>query len=703
MIIAPGSVDVTTYFKLVDPAAGTPETGLDVTALDATYVRDRATAVKADLALLGAVDAAHANNSAIEVDATNAPGLYRVDWPDAAFATGVSRVQLVVNGAAIDPAAIEVELAVWLTPITGSTVRAVNASDAALAVAATALTDATWTDARAGYLDNISGHVAQTGDVFEILTSAGGSATSNGAADGTTLIDSAQTGANDLYNSLAIKITSGDYAGQVRTIKDWDLASTTFTLTRGFGGQIVTGVTYRVVSSLVYQPGIALVPSASPIVEPDTLETISVAITTNAGAPTTAEITPGTITIARIRAGASTNIVTGAACSEAAGNIYYLYTYPSASWNEGDYYLATMSGQEIEVNGITYPLSTIPFRGYVNRESSILADTNELQTDDVPTLIAALNDLSAADVNAEVDTALADYDAPTKAELDTAVANVSVDEIQASALADLFNTDSGTDYASAVAGSVVKETADNAGGSALTVDAIADGVWDEAKSGHVAAGSFGEEVQAHPTAAEVNAEVDTALADIDLDHLIQVTAGAEEPTDGSYLDQVMHKDASQTFSASTDSLEAIRDRLVSTTVTAVAAVSGSTITVYRDTTWSFTVQDSAIDLSSRDSNGCYFSVKTSKNRTDDDALLRVQEGASGLERWDGAAPADASKATLVVNGDEDGVAVTVDESITSIAAGSYVWDLKMIDTGNVQIEAEGTFVVSGVVTRKVTA
>lgn len=37
---------------------------------------------------------------------------------------------------------------------------------------------------------------------------------------------------------------------------------------------------------------------------------------------------------------------------------------------------------------------------------NVLADTNELQTDDVPGLIGALNDLSAADVNAEVDTAL---------------------------------------------------------------------------------------------------------------------------------------------------------------------------------------------------------------------------------------------------------------------------------------------------------
>lgn len=59
---------------------------------------------------------------------------------------------------------------------------------------------------------------------------------------------------------------------------------------------------------------------------------------------------------------------------------------------------------------------------------------------------------------------------------------------------------------------------------------------------------------------QVNTECDTALSDVDLDHLIQVSAEAEEPTDGSYLDQVMHKNASQTFDAATDSLEAVRDR-----------------------------------------------------------------------------------------------------------------------------------------------
>ena len=64
---------------------------------------------------------------------------------------------------------------------------------------------------------------------------------------------------------------------------------------------------------------------------------------------------------------------------------------------------------------------------------AILADTNELQADDVPGLIAALNDLSAADVNTQADLALsdihldhllaADYDPASKPGTATALLN----------------------------------------------------------------------------------------------------------------------------------------------------------------------------------------------------------------------------------------------------------------------------------------
>jgi len=43
----------------------------------------------------------------------------------------------------------------------------------------------------------------------------------------------------------------------------------------------------------------------------------------------------------------------------------------------------------------------------------------------------------------------------------------------------------------------------------------ADQVWDEAQSGHVGVGSFGEEVQSHATPAEVDAECDEALTNYD--------------------------------------------------------------------------------------------------------------------------------------------------------------------------------------------
>jgi hypothetical protein len=68
-----------------------------------------------------------------------------------------------------------------------------------------------------------------------------------------------------------------------------------------------------------------------------------------------------------------------------------------------------------------------------------------------PTLVVeALNNLSAAEVNAEVDTALADYDPPTKDELDTAESNIrgadsdtlkSISDQLDTAQADLDNPD----------------------------------------------------------------------------------------------------------------------------------------------------------------------------------------------------------------------------------------------------------------------
>lgn len=98
MNITGGSTDVTTYVVMTLLADGTDATGLTITDLDLQYVRSGAApAAKVDATALAATDSAHADNKAIEIDATDQPGLYRVDWPDAAFAAGVKEVILSVK------------------------------------------------------------------------------------------------------------------------------------------------------------------------------------------------------------------------------------------------------------------------------------------------------------------------------------------------------------------------------------------------------------------------------------------------------------------------------------------------------------------------------------------------------------------------------------------------------------------------------
>jgi hypothetical protein len=204
--------------------------------------------------------------------------------------------------------------------------------------------------------------------------------------------------------------------------------------------------------------------------------------------------------------------------------------------------------------------------------------------------------------------------------------------------------------------------------------------------------------------AEVQSEAQDALQAYDLDHLIETTAGSEEPTDGSYLDQIMHKSGDQTFDATTDSLEALRDTMSSSTVTTVAAVSGSDITVVPYTTWEFTI-DGLSDLSGALANGVIFTVKTNYEDADSAAILQVQEGV-GLIRINGGA-ATAAKASLTVGAGEDEITVHVNSSQTGTISpnSAAVWDIKQLITASEDADqmATGTFVISDpAVTRKAT-
>lgn len=134
MLIAGGSTTVTTYFAMRKTFDGTAATGLTITDFDLQYVRSGVAPVaKVDATALAATDSAHADNKAIEIDATDQPGLYRVDWPDAAFASGVREVILTVKVVTAFTEHLRAEIdgpvdAIWDEVLTGATHNVTNSA-----------------------------------------------------------------------------------------------------------------------------------------------------------------------------------------------------------------------------------------------------------------------------------------------------------------------------------------------------------------------------------------------------------------------------------------------------------------------------------------------------------------------------------------------------------------------------------------------
>lgn len=100
MIVTAGSTNVSVYYYITGNAAnaspGDPVTGLlfsDIeTGGSASYVRQGAARSDLTLITLASASATHADGGFILVDDTNMKGVYRCDYPDAAFITGVDQV-----------------------------------------------------------------------------------------------------------------------------------------------------------------------------------------------------------------------------------------------------------------------------------------------------------------------------------------------------------------------------------------------------------------------------------------------------------------------------------------------------------------------------------------------------------------------------------------------------------------------------------
>lgn len=102
-LITKGAVDQTIYFEVLDSTSttGGRKTGLayNTSSLTAYYVRNGGSATAITLASLAAANSAHSDGGFKEVDSTNMPGVYRLDLPDAAVASGADSVVVTIKGA----------------------------------------------------------------------------------------------------------------------------------------------------------------------------------------------------------------------------------------------------------------------------------------------------------------------------------------------------------------------------------------------------------------------------------------------------------------------------------------------------------------------------------------------------------------------------------------------------------------------------
>jgi hypothetical protein len=156
--------------------------------------------------------------------------------------------------------------------------------------------------------------------------------------------------------------------------------------------------------------------------------------------------------------------------------------------------------------------------------------------------------------------------------------------------------------------------------------------------------------------------------------------------------------------ANVDAIKAKTDALDVSSVTVVAAVNGTTITILRGDTFSGVLTNigALTDYVSID-----FTVKESYAKTDDEATIRIRKNASGtddgLMRLNGAAALSSALGSIAIDDLASGdITITLDETATDdLSTGTYVYDIQLITASSVKTLTSGKLVVTADVTRLV--
>jgi hypothetical protein len=228
--------------------------------------------------------------------------------------------------------------------------------------------------------------------------------------------------------------------------------------------------------------------------------------------------------------------------------------------------------------------------------------------------ISGLNDVSAADVNAQCDTALADYDAVVPADLNDPTANDIRDAI----------LDDATRFSGADIAAILTDTnelqSDNVPSLIAALNdlsatdvrnaVIADGDGTEINaanlntlSGHDPGSTIAAQSDVTGlndiSAADVDAEVDEAIENYGLDHLVSAAVSGTDITDDSIIAKLVSKAATadwDDFDNTTEALQALRDHIGDGTNLTEAGGDGDHLTaVPWNSNWDSEVQSEVDD------------------------------------------------------------------------------------------------------------
>lgn len=327
-IFEAGSTDITIYVRLRDSTTGLAKTGLAYNSAGASayYTRPRAAATAITLATQ-TVTGAHSDGGFVEVDATNAKGLYRLDLPDAAVAASAEFVIISIEFDGI----IEESALIKLSPsVNIASANADSLTASALATdAVNEIADGVWDE------DIVAAHSTSdtAGLIVSQLTKRSGLTFNTEVADGSIIGQLADDGTASYDRTT----------DSLQALRDrGDAAWTT-------GGGSITDI----INPILH------IPPAIDIANTATMR-IGMQLTNMLDdLPTTAEITPGTISIDRKAAAATSwsSIVSDAAMSESDGWIYYDEVFDSATgYERGDIIRFTFKGQKVTVAANDYEI-----------------------------------------------------------------------------------------------------------------------------------------------------------------------------------------------------------------------------------------------------------------------------------------------------------------------------------------------------------